>query len=55
MKLKYQPQMTEIFSEMIKLEENRLSEFQQQNYNIGRVTKLMTAMHDENDIMRNLE
>ena len=54
-KLKYQPQIPEMFTAVDKAMQRRLVELQQQNPNIGRVEKLMSAMRDKNQIQNYLD
>ena len=54
-KVKYQPQIPEIFSTVNKEIQSRLVELQQQNSNIGKVKILMSALQDENQILNYLD
>ena len=54
-KLKYQPQIPEIFSEVNKAIKSRFVELQQQNSSIGKLIILMTALQDENQILNYLD
>ena len=50
-KVKYQPQVPELFSTVIKAMQSRFVELQRQNSNTGRVIILMSALQDENQIL----
>ena len=54
-KVKYQPQIPEIFSTVNKEMQSRLAELQQQSSSVGRVQKLMSALQDENQILNYLD
>ena len=54
-KVKYQPQISEIFSTVNKEMQSRLAELQQQNSSVGRVQMLMSALQDENQILNYLD
>ena len=54
-KVKYQPQIPEIFSKVNKEMQSRLVELQQQSSSIGRVKILMSALQDENQILNYLD
>ena len=54
-KVKYQPQIPEIFSTVNKEMQSRLVELQQQNSSVGRVQMLMPALQDENQILNYLD
>ena len=54
-KVKYQPQIPEIFSTVNKEMQSRLAELQQQSSTIGRVKILMSALQDENQILNYLD
>ena len=54
-KVKYQPQIPEIFSTVNKEMQRRLVELQQQNSSVGRVQMLMSALQDENQILNYLD
>ena len=54
-KVKYQPQIPEIFSTVNKEMQSRLVELQQQSSSIGRVKILMSALQDENQILNYLD
>ena len=50
-KIKYQPQVLEMFSKVIQAMKSRFVELQRQNSNIGRLIILMSALQDENQIL----
>ena len=50
-KVKYQPQVPEMFSSVIKAMQSRFVEFQRQNSNIGKVKILMSVLQDGNQIL----
>ena len=54
-KVKYQPQILEIFSTVNKEMQSRLVELQQQSSSTGRVKILMSALQDENQILNYLD
>ena len=54
-KVKYQPQIPEIFSTVNKEMQSRLAELQQQSSCVGRVQMLMSALQDENQILNYLD
>ena len=54
-KVKYQPQIPEIFSTVNKEMQSRLAELQQQSSSVGRVRMLMSALQDENQILNYLD
>ena len=54
-KVKYQPQVPEMFSTVIKAMQSRFVELQRQNSNTGRVMILMSALQDENQILNYLD
>ena len=54
-KVKYQPQIPEIFSTVNKEMQSRLVELQQQSSSVGRVRMLMSALQDENQILNYLD
>ena len=54
-KVKYQPQIPEIFSTVNKEMQSRLVELLQQSSSIGRVKILMSALQDENQILNYLD
>ena len=54
-KVKYQPQIPEIFSTVNKEIQSQLVELQQQSSSIGRVKILMSALQDENQILNYLD
>ena len=54
-KVKYQPQIPEIFSTVNKEMQSRLVELQQQSSSVGRVQMLMSALQDENQILNYLD
>ena len=54
-KVKYQPQIPEIFSTVNKEMQSRLAELQQQISSVGRVQMLMSALQDENQILNYLD
>ena len=54
-KVKYQPQIPEIFSTVNKEMQSRLAELQQQSSSVGRVQMLMSALQDENQILNYLD
>ena len=54
-KVKYQPQIPEIFSTVNKENQSRLVGLQQQSSSIGRVKILMSALQDENQILNYLD
>ena len=54
-KFKYQPQIPEMFSTVIKAMQSRFVELQRQNSNIGRLIILMSALQDENQILNYLD
>ena len=54
-KVKYQPQIPEIFSTVNKEIQSRLVGLQQQSSSIGRVKILMSALQDENQILNYLD
>ena len=54
-KVKYQPQVPEMFSTVIKAMQSRFVELQRQNSNTGRVIILMSALQDENQILNYLD
>ena len=54
-KLKYQPQIPEIFSTVNKEIKSRFVELQQQNSRNGNMTILMSALQDENQILNYLD
>ena len=53
-KVKYQPQVPEMFSTVINAMQSRFVELQRQNSNTGRVIILMSALQDENQILNYL-
>ena len=54
-KVKYQPQVPEMFSTVINAMQSRFVELQRQNSNTGRVIILMSALQDENQILNYLD
>ena len=54
-KVKYQPQVPEMFSTVTKAMESQFVELQRQNSNTGRVIVLMSALQDENQILNYLD
>ena len=54
-KIKYQPQIPEIFSAVNKEIKSRFVELQQQNFRIGRMIILMSALQEENQILNYLD
>ena len=54
-KVKYQPQVPEMFSTVIKAMKSRFVELQRQDSNTGRVIMLMSALQDENQILNYLD
>ena len=54
-KVKYQPQIPEIFSTVNKEMQSQLAELQQQSSSVGRVQMLMSALQDENQILNYLD
>ena len=54
-KVKYQSQVPEMFSTVIKAMQSRFVELQRQNFNTGRVILLMSALQDENQILNYLD
>ena len=54
-KVKYQPQIPEIFSTVNKEMQSRSVELQQQTSSVGRVQMLMPALQDENQILNYLD
>ena len=54
-KVKYQPQVPEMFSTVIKAMQSRFVELQRQNSNTGRVITLTSALQDENQILNYLD
>ena len=54
-KVKYQPQIPEIFSTVNKEMQSRLAELQQQSSSVGRVQMRMSALQDENQILNYLD
>ena len=54
-KVKYQPQVPELFSTVINAMQSRFVELQRQNSNTGRVIILMSALQDENQILNYLD
>ena len=54
-KVKYQPQIPEMFSTVIKAMQSQFVELQRQNSNTGRLIILMSAMLDENQILNYLD
>ena len=54
-KVKYQPQIPEMFSAVNKAMKSRLVELQQRSSSIGRVKILMSALQDENQILNYLD
>ena len=54
-KIKYQPQIPEMFSTVIQAMKSRFVELQQQDSNTGRVIILMSALQDENQILNYLD
>ena len=54
-KVKYQPQVPEMYSTVIKAMQSRFVELQRQNSNTGRVITLMSALQDENQILNYLD
>ena len=54
-KVKYQPQVPEMFSTVIKAMQRQFVELQRQNSNTGRVITLMSALQDENQILNYLD
>ena len=54
-KLKYQPQIPDMFSAVNKAMQSRFVELQQQNASIGKVKMLMSALQDENQILNYLD
>ena len=53
-KVKYQPQVPEMFSTVIRATQSRFVELQRQNSNTGRVIVLMSGLQDENQILNYL-
>ena len=53
--LKYQPQIHQMFSTVIKAMQSRLLELQRQNSNIGKLIILISALQDENQILNYLD
>ena len=54
-KVKYQPQIPEVFSTVNKEMQRQFVELQQQNTCIGRVKRLISALHGENQILNYLD
>ena len=54
-KIKYQPQIPEMFSTVIQAMKSRFVELQRQDSNTGRVIILMSALQDENQILNYLD
>ena len=54
-KIKYQPQVLEMFSKVIQAMKSRFVELQRQNSNLGRLIILMSALQDENQILNYLD
>ena len=54
-KVKYQPQVPEMFSTEIKAMQSQFVELQRQNSNIGKVKILMSALQDRNQILNYLD
>ena len=54
-KIKYQPQIPEMFSTVIQAMKSRFVEMQRQDSNTGRVIILMSALQDENQILNYLD
>ena len=54
-KIKYQPQIPEMFSTVIQAMKCRFVELQRQDSNTGRVIILMSALQDENQILNYLD
>ena len=54
-KIKYQPQINEMFSTVIQAMKSRFVELQRQDSNTGRVIILMSALQDENQILNYLD
>ena len=54
-KVKYQPQVPEMFSTVIKAMQSRFVELQQQNSSVRRVKTLMSALQDGNQILNYLD
>ena len=54
-KIKYQPQIPEMFSTVIQAMNTRFVELQRQDSNTGRVIILMSALQDENQILNYLD
>ena len=54
-KIKYQPQIPEMFSTVIQAMNSRFVELQRQDSNTGRVIILMSALQDENQILNYLD
>ena len=54
-KVKYQPQIPEMFSTVIQAMKSRFVELQRQDSNTGRVIILMSALQDENQILNYLD
>ena len=54
-KVKYQPQLPEMFSTVMKAMQSRFDELQRKNSNIGRLIILMSALQDESQILNYLE
>ena len=54
-KIKYQPQIPEMFSTVIQAMKSRFVELQRQDSNTGRVILLMSALQDENQILNYLD
>ena len=54
-KIKYQPQIPEMFSTVIQAMKTRFVELQRQDSNTGRVIILMSALQDENQILNYLD
>ena len=54
-KVKYQPQVPEMFSTVIKAMKSRFVELQRQDSNVGRLIILMSALQDKNQILNYLD
>ena len=54
-KIKYQPQIPEMFSTVIQAMKIRFVELQRQDSNVGRLKILMSALQDENQILNYLD
>ena len=52
--VKYQPQVTEMFSTVIKAMKSQFVELQRQDSNVGRLIRLMSALQDEIQILNYL-